>query len=156
VIDGEKALVDVVDTSMGQYLATSDSLMRSGDGFLLVYNVTDLHSFQKIRAIHTEIVRAKDIILSDRTYQQAVVGILSDFKNQGRAVLTNGPIHFQASLIVEGEILARELDCPFIETAVTNHSKVNEAFFGVVREIRRKVCVLHYITESDLTILESC
>lgn len=151
MIDGEKALVDVVDTSMGQYLATSDSLMRSCDGFLLVYSVTDRHSFQKIRAIHTKIVRDKNMILSDRTYQQAVVGILSDFKNQGRAVLTEGPIHFQASLIVEGEGLARELDCPFIEMAVTNHINVDEAFFGVVRELRRKVCVLHYLTEFDLT-----
>lgn len=34
--------------------------MRKGDGFLLVFSVTDLHSFQNIQNFHTQILRVKD------------------------------------------------------------------------------------------------
>ena len=37
-----------------------EQYMRKGDGFLLVYSVTDKQSFENIRHFYTQILRVKD------------------------------------------------------------------------------------------------
>lgn len=37
-----------------------EQYMRKGDGFLLVYSVTDPQSFRNLRRFHTQILRVKD------------------------------------------------------------------------------------------------
>ena len=42
-----------------------------------------------------------------------------------------------SGLIVEGRALAASFGCKFIETSAKNRTNVDEAFYGLVREIRR-------------------
>jgi GTPase KRas protein len=39
--------------------------------------------------------------------------------------------------MVEGRALAASFGCKFIETSAKNRTNVDEAFYGLVREIRR-------------------
>jgi GTPase KRas protein len=41
------------------------------------------------------------------------------------------------NLMVEGKALAASFGCKFIETSAKNRTNVDEAFYGLVREIRR-------------------
>lgn len=51
----------VLDTAgQEEFSAMREQYMRKGDGFLLVYSVTDVHSWENIRNFHTQILRVKD------------------------------------------------------------------------------------------------
>lgn len=53
--------VPVLDTAgQEEFSAMREQYMRKGDGFLLVYSVTDQQSFENIRHFHTQILRVKD------------------------------------------------------------------------------------------------
>ena len=54
-------LVAVLDTAgQEEFSAMREQYMRKGDGFLLVYSVTDKQSFDNIINFYTQILRVKD------------------------------------------------------------------------------------------------
>ncbi len=60
-IEGQWCILDVLDTAgQEEFSAMREQYMRKGDGFLLVYSVTDKASFHNIRQFHTLILRVKD------------------------------------------------------------------------------------------------
>jgi len=122
VIDGEVALLDVLDTAgQEEYSAMREQYMRTGEGFLLVYSITSRNSFEEITQFHQQILRVKD-----RDYFPViVVANKSDLESE-RQVSTN-----------EGTDLARHFGCTFIETSAKARVNVEEAFFELVREIRK-------------------
>lgn len=51
----------VLDTAgQEEFSAMREQYMRKGDGFLLVYSVTDKNSYENIIHFHTQILRVKD------------------------------------------------------------------------------------------------
>lgn len=51
----------VLDTAgQEEFSAMREQYMRKGDGFLLVYSVTDKNSYENIVNFHTQILRVKD------------------------------------------------------------------------------------------------
>lgn len=53
----------VLDTAgQEEFSAMREQYMRKGDGFLLVYSVTDKQSYENIRHFHTQILRVKVFI----------------------------------------------------------------------------------------------
>lgn len=95
--------------------------MRTGEGFLLIYNVTSRASFDALKKFHTQILRVKDAA----SFPMIIVGNKCDMEHQ-RQVSTQ-----------EGKELARSLGCRFIETSAFTKVNVDEAFFELVREIRK-------------------
>ena len=61
VIDGTVAKLDILDTA-GQetFSAMREQYMRSGEGFLLVFSLSDRRSFEQAVTFHREILRVKD------------------------------------------------------------------------------------------------
>lgn len=54
-------IVIVLDTAgQEEFSAMREQYMRKGDGFLLVYSVTDRNSYDNIIHFHTQILRVKD------------------------------------------------------------------------------------------------
>ncbi|KAF2861714.1 ras protein [Piedraia hortae CBS 480.64] len=122
VIDDEVALLDVLDTAgQEEYSAMREQYMRTGEGFLLVYSITSRQSFEEIVTFQQQILRVKD-----RDYFPIiVVGNKCDLESE-RQVSTE-----------EGKQLARQFGCKFIETSAKSRSNVENAFYDIVREIRR-------------------
>ncbi|KAH9958593.1 ras protein [Russula dissimulans] len=121
VIDGEDALVDVLDTAgQEEFSAMREHYMLDGEGFLLVYSVTEPDSLSLIEAYHQQILRVKD----SESVPIVVVGNKSDLEFE-RRVNT-----------VEGERIASELGCRFVETSAKLCTNVHETFIGLVCEIR--------------------
>ncbi|XP_039175288.1 ras-related protein M-Ras isoform X2 [Crotalus tigris] len=60
-IDGQWAILDVLDTAgQEEFSAMREQYMRTGDGFLIVYSVTDKASFEHVDRFHQLILRVKD------------------------------------------------------------------------------------------------
>jgi len=122
VIDDEVALLDVLDTAgQEEYSAMREQYMRTGEGFLLVYSITSRQSFEEIMTFQQQILRVKD-----RDYFPiTVVGNKCDLEHE-RQVTTE-----------EGRALAESFGCKFIETSAKSRINVDNAFYDIVREIRK-------------------
>ncbi|KAK3180455.1 RAS1 protein [Lecanicillium sp. MT-2017a] len=122
VIDDEVALLDVLDTAgQEEYSAMREQYMRTGEGFLLVYSITSRQSFEEITTFQQQILRVKD----KDYFPMVVVGNKCDLEGE-REVFKH-----------EGEALARSFNCKFIETSAKSRINVDQAFYDIVREIRR-------------------
>ena len=61
VIDDKVAKLDILDTAgQEEFSAMREQYMRSGEGFLLVFSLTDRASFGEIFNFHKQILRVKD------------------------------------------------------------------------------------------------
>src|SRR4051812_26300736 len=94
--------------------------MRTSDGFLCVYSVTDEQSFNEVRSLHDHILRLKDV--------ESVPFVLAGNKcdlNNVREVPQE-----------KGEALAKEWNCKFLETSAKSGINVIEIFHELVREVK--------------------
>uniref|UniRef100_A0A1D1YEZ7 Ras-like protein n=1 Tax=Anthurium amnicola TaxID=1678845 RepID=A0A1D1YEZ7_9ARAE len=122
VIDDEVALLDVLDTAgQEEYSAMREQYMRTGEGFLLVYSIVSRNSFDEISTFHQQILRVKD-----KDYFPIIVVANKCDLEMDRQVSGH-----------EGRELAKQFNCRFIETSAKQRINVDEAFYNLVREIRR-------------------
>jgi len=122
VIDGTVAKLDILDTA-GQetFSAMREQYMRSGEGFLLVFSLSDRRSFEQAVIFHREILRVKD----RDEFPVMLVGNKADLDSQ-RAVSGE-----------EAHSLARQLKAPYIECSAKMRMNVDQAFHELVRLVRR-------------------
>lgn len=122
VVDDEVALLDVLDTAgQEEYSAMREQYMRTGEGFLLVYSINNRQSFEEIKTFQQQILRVKD----KDYFPIIVVGNKCDLDTERKVSQQ------------EGEELAAEFGCKFIETSARTRINVENAFYDLVREIRR-------------------
>lgn len=98
-----------------------DQWMREGKGFLLAYSVTSRPTFEEISTFKEKILRAKDL----DSVPMVLVGNKCDLESE-RQVSTQ-----------EGQALANQWGCPFMETSAKEKINNEDCFFQVVREIRK-------------------
>ncbi|OON14497.1 Ras family protein [Opisthorchis viverrini] len=99
-----------------------DQYMRTGEGFLCVFAVNNYKSFEDIHQYREQIRRVKD---SDDA-PMVLVGNKLDLTH--RAVGAN-----------DAKMLARSFNIPYVETSAKTRQGVDEAFYTLVREIRKYV-----------------
>lgn len=121
VIDGETCLLDILDTAgQEEYSAMRDQYMRTGEGFLLVFAVNEAKSFENVTHYREQIRRVKD---SDEV-PMVLVGNKCDLAQ--RAV--------ESRAVNEA---SRAYGIPFVETSAKTRMGVDDAFYTLVREIRK-------------------
>jgi GTPase KRas protein len=122
-IDDEVALLDILDTAgQEEYSAMREQYMRTGEGFLLVYSVTERESFNELSTFYQQILRVKDT----DDVPILLVGNKSDLTEE------------RAVSFEEGQKLARQFQCEFLETSAKQGINVDQAFHDLVRKIRAK------------------
>ncbi|KAK3813087.1 MAG: ras-like protein [Benniella sp.] len=122
VVDDEVALLDVLDTAgQEEYSAMREQYMRSGEGFLLVYSITSRNSFEEIATFYQQILRVKD----KDFFPIILVANKCDLEHE-RQVSTH-----------DGREMAKQFHSRLIETSAKQRINVDEAFYNLVREIRR-------------------
>lgn len=122
-IDNEVALLDILDTAgQEEYSAMREQYMRTGEGFLLVYSVIERESFNELSTFYQQILRVKDT----DDVPIVLVGNKSDLTEE-RSVSYE-----------EGEKLAKQFNCEFLETSAKQGINVDQAFHDLVRKIRAK------------------
>merc|ERR1711983_278774 len=59
-LNGEDVQIDILDTAgQEEYAAIRDNYIRSGEGFLCVFSITEDDSFQSTQAFREQILRVK-------------------------------------------------------------------------------------------------
>ncbi|XP_064627141.1 ras-related protein R-Ras2-like [Lineus longissimus] len=122
VIDEVVAKLDILDTAgQEEFSAMREQYMRSGEGFLLVYSVTDRSSFDEVYKFHRQILRVKD-------------------RDEFPMVLVANKVDLEHQRIVsseEGPELGRQLNVRYIEASAKLKLNVDQAFHELVRIIRK-------------------
>jgi len=121
-VDDEVCMLDITDTAgQEEYSAMQDQYMRNGEGFLLVYAITSRSSFQEMTALRDKILQVKD----EASVPLVICGNKCDLEADRQVSKA------------EGAELARSFKAPFFETSALSRTNVEEAFFELVREMRR-------------------
>ena len=96
--------------------------MHTGDGFLLVYSITDDQTFEELRSIREQILR----VHNDRKVPMLIVGNKVDLA------------HDRAVSQEEGSKLASEFGAQFLEVTAKEDHKVKDSFHMLIRTILSK------------------
>lgn len=114
-------LLTVLDTAgQEEFSAMREQYMRSGEGFLLVFSLTDHSSFDEIPKFRKQILRVKD----RDEFPMLMVGNKSDLRNR------------QVSLD-EAQSMSVNANVPYIECSAKSRINVDQAFHELVRIIRK-------------------
>lgn len=122
VLDGQNVQIDILDTA-GQedYAGIRDAYLRSGEGFLIVFSITDPESFSAIDDLREQIIRVKG---GDVNIPSILVGNKLDLSGQ-RLVSTD-----------LAQQRAAQWNIRYIETSAKTKENVDHAFVELLRELR--------------------
>lgn len=121
-IDSVVARLDILDTAgQEEFSAMREQYMRTGEGFLLVFSVTDRSSFEEIYKFQKQILRVKD----RDEFPMILVANKADL-DDNRLVSKD-----------EGMELAKQLKVSYTEASAKNRMNVDQAFYDLVRIIRK-------------------
>ena len=96
--------------------------MRSGEGFIIMYSITDRQSFREASQAKKQIERVR------RCDDIPMVLVANKIDLESKREVTTE----------EGQALAQEFDCPYFETSAALRHFVDDVFHSLVRQIRRK------------------
>ena len=123
-VDGEEVNLDIMDTAgQEEYANVRDNYLRSGDGFLCVFSLTERESFRSTREIREQILRVKSGQADESDIPLILVGNKNDLEHK-RAVSEE-----------EALALALEWKVKYIETSAKTCLNVDNAFYDVMRQI---------------------
>merc|ERR1711879_454282 len=124
-LDGKTIKLQIWDTAGQERFRTiTSSYYRGAHGIIIVYDITDVESFNNVRQWLFEIDR-----FASEQVNKLLVGNKSDLVN--KRVVT----HETANEFAEG------LGIPFLETSAKNSTNVEEAFLTMATEIQKRVSV---------------
>lgn len=122
MLDGEEVQIDILDTA-GQenYAAIRDTYIRSGEGFLLVFDVTDAESFADLNELYEQILRVKN---GGTNIPAILVGNKIDLAEKRKVTPE------------EAEQKARNWSIRYIETSAKTKHNVDKVFCELMRIVR--------------------
>ncbi|XP_028663887.1 ras-related protein Ral-B [Erpetoichthys calabaricus] len=124
VLDGEEAQIDILDTA-GQedYAAIRDNYFRSGEGFLLVFSITEHESFSSTVELREQILRVKS---EDDKIPLLLVGNKCDLEDRRQVSVD------------EARGKAEQWGVQYVETSAKTRANVDKVFFDLMREVKLK------------------
>jgi len=115
-IDGRNFILDILDTAgQEEYTELREVYMRGGEGFIIIYSITDRKSFQEISEFRDRTLRVKD----KTGVPMVLVANKSDL--EGSRVVTKE----------EGLQLAHRFGVPFYETSALTGQNTEEIFVAI-------------------------
>lgn len=123
-IDGEEVNLDIMDTAgQEEYANVRDNYLRSGDGFLCVFSLTERESFRAAREIREQILRVKSGQADEGDIPFILVGNKNDLTDK-RQVSEEEALN-----------LALQWKCKYIETSAKTCLNVDNAFYDIMRQV---------------------
>ncbi|KAJ7785972.1 ras protein [Mycena metata] len=121
IVDNRMCFVEVIDTAgQDEYATLRDQWIQEGEGFILVYSVGSRSTFQRLQIFRQAVRRIKR---GDPTL--LLVGNKCD-------MVADREVSRE-----EGEALARQFGCEFIETSAKTAQNVDRVFTTLLRALRR-------------------
>ena len=121
ILDDEEIQIDILDTA-GQedYEGIRDHYIKNGEGFLIIFSITDEFSLQKCQEFRDHILRVK----KDYDVPIILVGNKCDLYSR-RQVST-----------MQGQMYANSWKVQYFETSVKTRNNVDSVFIDIVGQIR--------------------
>lgn len=117
LLNGRPVTVELMDTAgQEEYAALREQWITEGEGFVVVYSVTDKQSFARIRQYFEEIARIKE----GQAFGIVLIGNKID---ESRRVVTRQ----------QGKALAQKWKIPFFETSAKKNLNIESAFAKLVQ-----------------------
>ncbi|KAJ5503060.1 hypothetical protein N7463_005934 [Penicillium fimorum] len=146
VIDQQSCMLEVLDTAgQEEYTALRDQWIRDGEGFVLVYSITSRASFSRITKFYNQIKMVKESSSSGSpsgpSYLNSPMSTSSGPAMPVPVMLVGNKSDKAVERAVsaqEGQALAKELGCEFVEASAKNCINVEKAFYDVVRMLRQQ------------------
>jgi len=123
-LDSQDVFVDILDTAgQEEYAAIRDNYYRSGEGFYLVFSITEQESFKHTLEFREQILR----VLDNDSVPFILVGNKADLN------------HLRQVDSSQAEALAKQWNCPYIETSAKTKDNVQLAYQTLLRLIRDRL-----------------
>ncbi|KAF9118305.1 hypothetical protein BGX30_004660 [Mortierella sp. GBA39] len=124
-VDGQDYTLELTDTAgQTEYRDQwDDHFMRTGDGFICVYSIASMSSFQELVGVRDQIWRAK----GSRRVPIVITGNKCDLEDGGER-----QVHTDV-----GALFAERSSALFVETSAKTGVNIHEMFTELVREIER-------------------
>ena len=120
-IEGKSCKLQIWDTAgQERFRNIISSYYRGAQGIMLVYDITDLESFQNLNSWLIEIEKN-----ASKSVYKILVGNKCDMENE-RKVTTE-----------QGKEFADQYGMKFFETSAKNSTNVNEAFITMTKEVMK-------------------
>ncbi|XP_064143375.1 ras-related protein Ral-B isoform X1 [Loxodonta africana] len=151
VLDGEEVQIDILDTA-GQedYAAIRDNYFRSGEGFLLVFSITEHESFTATAEFRKEVSGSRRVISREqrmlpcpglpRAHREQILRVKAEEDKIPLLVVGNkSDLEERRQVpIEEARSKAEEWGVQYVETSAKTRANVDKVFFDLMREIRAK------------------
>ncbi|XP_017786099.1 PREDICTED: ras-related protein Rap-2b [Nicrophorus vespilloides] len=119
-VDNSPCVLEILDTAgTEQFASMRDLYIKNGQGFVVVYSLTNNQTFQDIRTMKELITRVKG------TERVPILLVANKVDLEHQREVT----------IQDGNSLATQWSCPFIEASAKDKINVNEVFAEIVREM---------------------
>lgn len=123
-IDNRQCNLEILDTAgIEQFTAMRELYIKNGEGFVLVYSITDESSLKELHALREQIARIKD----NHNVPMVLVANKCDLADS-RKVSSDAGVELAESW---GKV-------PFYETSAKHRSNVDEVFTDLVRQIMKR------------------
>ncbi|GAM27325.1 hypothetical protein SAMD00019534_105000, partial [Acytostelium subglobosum LB1] len=119
IVNGKHYDINITDPCGENYYCLSKSYMEEGDAFVLIYSITERYTFDLIPSIVDSLRRIK----GQDNLPIVLVGNKID-------LVVHRAVDHQ-----EGEQLAQNIGCPFLETTSKHKVNVDEVFYLLLNEI---------------------
>eukprot|EP01100_Stratorugosa_tubuloviscum_P007647 TRINITY_DN315_c1_g1_i1.p1 TRINITY_DN315_c1_g1~~TRINITY_DN315_c1_g1_i1.p1 ORF type:complete len:203 (-),score=61.96 TRINITY_DN315_c1_g1_i1:139-747(-) len=121
-VDNEPCILDIMDTAGQEELGVMrEQYMRSGEGFLLVFDLTNSRSFNDLKKIYESLKLVRE---NEDKLPIILIGNKCDLIDK-RTI--------QKSVV---ENFANEICATYFETSAKNRINIEESFFEIIRLIR--------------------
>ncbi|KAL7720477.1 small monomeric GTPase [Entamoeba marina] len=125
-VDGVFYNLSIIDTNKDTY-DVNEIYIKQAEAFIIMYSISDKQSFNNIQKYLKEVLNIhKQSNVDGSLPPIAIVGNKSDIENE------------RVVSIEEGQELALELSCLFMETSSLNKSNINHLFDVLTREVINK------------------
>ena len=133
ILEGDEVQIDILDTAgQEEYEGIRDHYIKSGEGFLCVFSITDEFSFQKCQEFRDHILRVKN----DDNVPIILVGNKCDLDKKRQISAA------------QGQVYASSWKAQYFETSAKTRNNVDNVFFEVMKDIRSRK-VPKYIPNED-------
>ena len=128
-LDNVTHAVEILDTADADaFVSMRDLYIKNGQGFVLVYSITDQYSFTSVQQLRDQILRVKTPAKpkgASLSVPILLVGNKCDLESERKVTAR------------DGEMLAQEWGMPFFETSAKTEQNVTVMFHEAVREVLR-------------------
>jgi GTPase KRas protein len=129
VVDGKTVDIQIHDTAgQGDYSSFLPGWIRHGHAFMLVYDLTDRESFQKLKSTYIPTIQS---VLENLSIPVVLIGNKYDLMTEG-----NTNRHRQVS-VEDAQDLSQSLNCTCIEASAKTRYNLSVCFETAVRQARK-------------------